>query len=193
MPPSDSPARRPVELRLPALYPWLPPWAAVDLAGSQALPLCTVPACCRPSPREPRRVHVPDSCPAASSLRPTTRGSATPSPALAAISAGYTLTGPHRSCTGVTACRFVSVPGLRTTPPDWWSLRARWSVRFDVPVTQSRRDPDYWGASGLSPGGLLSSPKSRGFRLALSSAYRIRHASPRQCRLTTFSNHTSSP
>src|SRR5206468_2576096 len=44
-------------------------------------------------PREPRRVRIPDSSPADISLRPTTGGSATPLPALAAISAGSTLTG----------------------------------------------------------------------------------------------------
>jgi hypothetical protein len=173
MPPSDSPTGLPMELRGCPLYPWGPPGAMVDPVGSQALPLWTVPACCRPAPREPRRVHRPDFFPADSSLRPTTRGSATPGLALAAMPARYTLTGPHRSFTGVTACRFVSVPGRRTTPPAWWSLRARWSVRFDVSVTRTRRDPDYWGVSGLSPGGLLSSPKSRGFRLARSSAYLI--------------------
>ena len=113
-------------------------------------------------------MRLPDSFPLDSSLHLTTGGSATPAPALAAISTGYTLTGPRRSFTYVAACRFVSVPGLRTTPPGWWSLRARSSVRFNRPVTRTCRDPDYWGASGLSPGGLLSSPKFRGFRLAQS-------------------------
>src|SRR5438034_8858700 len=59
---------------------------------SSLLPLrcpCMLP----PSPREPRRVRIPDSSPADISLRPTTGGSATPLPALAAISAGSTLTG----------------------------------------------------------------------------------------------------
>src|SRR5947208_13205969 len=46
-----------------------------------------------PSPREPRRVRLPDSSPADTSLRLTTGGSATPLPALAAMPAGYTLTG----------------------------------------------------------------------------------------------------
>src|SRR5437867_5056937 len=58
---------------------------------SSLLPLrcpCMLP----PSPREPRRVRIPDSSPADISLRPTTGGSATPLPALAAISAGSTLT-----------------------------------------------------------------------------------------------------
>src|SRR5947208_15476839 len=46
-----------------------------------------------PSPREPRRVRLPDSSPADTSLRLTTGGSATPLPALAAMPAGYTLAG----------------------------------------------------------------------------------------------------
>jgi hypothetical protein len=50
MAPSDSPPRRPSELRLPALYPRSSPHEPVDLAGPQALPLCPVPACCRLHP-----------------------------------------------------------------------------------------------------------------------------------------------
>jgi hypothetical protein len=156
-----------------------------------ACPLCTLPACCRPSPREPRRVHVPNAFPADSRLRPTTRGSATPLPALAALLAGSTLTGPRRSCTDVAACRVVSVPGRRTTPPVWWRLRARSSVRFDVPVARTRRDPDSGGVSGLSPGGLLASPKSRGFRLAPSSAKRVRKQWPCIRGWTSLTNHSS--
>lgn len=153
MPRSDSPPRRPLELRLPTLYPRLPPWATVDLVGSQALPLWTLPACCRPSPREPRWFPIPNPSTIDSSLRPTTRDSATPIPALAAISAGSTLTGLRRSFTCVAACRFVSVPGLRTTPPSWWSLRARWSVRFDATSYPVASGPRLLGCVGAVPRG----------------------------------------
>src|SRR5207244_6818483 len=50
MTPSDPSARRPSELRLPALYPRFPPRELVDLARSQAFSLCAVPACCRLHP-----------------------------------------------------------------------------------------------------------------------------------------------
>src|SRR5439155_13089929 len=62
-------------------------------AGVSSLLPLRCPCMLPPSPREPRRVRIPDSSPADISLRPTTGGSATPLPALAAISAGSTLTG----------------------------------------------------------------------------------------------------
>ena len=84
--------------------------------GVSSLTPLLCPCMLPPSPREPRWVRIPNSSTIDSSLRPTTGGSATPVPALAAITAGYTLTGAHRSFIAIAACRFVSVPGLRTTP-----------------------------------------------------------------------------
>src|SRR5262249_7688412 len=48
--PSDSPPKFSSELRLSALYPRLPPREMADSVGSQALPLCSFPACCRLGP-----------------------------------------------------------------------------------------------------------------------------------------------
>jgi hypothetical protein len=94
MTPSDSLARRPAEFRLPALYPRSPPPTLVDLPGSQAFSLCAVPACCRLHPVSLDGFLSPTHPPPILAFAQRRRGSATPLPALAAISAGYTLTGP---------------------------------------------------------------------------------------------------
>src|SRR5262249_51929812 len=61
--------------------------------GVSSLTPVLCPCMLPPSPREPRWVRIPNSSAIDSSLRPMTGGSATPVPALAAITAGYTLTG----------------------------------------------------------------------------------------------------
>jgi len=48
--PSDSPFECSSELRLSALYLRLPPREMAGSMGSQALPLCSFPACCRLRP-----------------------------------------------------------------------------------------------------------------------------------------------
>jgi hypothetical protein len=64
--------------------------------GVSSLTPLLCPCMLPPSPREPRWLRSPNSSTIDGSLRPTTGGSATPFPALAALTAGSTLTGAHR-------------------------------------------------------------------------------------------------
>src|SRR3989449_4523848 len=157
MTPSDSPARRPSEFRLPALYPRSPPPKLVDPPGSQAFSLCAVPACCRLHPGsldgfvppthpppipafarrlEARRLHsqLSQLCP----LGLRQRGSLV----------------VHWRCDLQVCLR----PWAAYDPTSRWSLRGR-SVgpASTRPVARSRLDPDYSGKSRNSRGGLLAS------------------------------------
>ena len=79
--------------------------------------------------------------------------------------------GGRSTFTFVAARRLVSVPWLRTTPPFSGAFENVCRFASTWLVTQPRWNPNYSGELRYSRGGLLSSHKNRGFRLAQSSAY----------------------
>ena len=91
--PLRLPTQAPLGISASGLISSVPTARAGGPGGVSSLTPLFCPCMLPPSPRESRRVRPPDSSPADTSLRLTTGGSATPLPALAAIAAGYTLTG----------------------------------------------------------------------------------------------------
>ena len=91
--PLRLPTQAPLGISASGLISSVPTARAGGPGGVSSLTPLFCPCMLPPSPRESRRVRPPDSSPADTSLRLTTGGSATPLPALAAMPAGYTLTG----------------------------------------------------------------------------------------------------